>query len=106
MNIEKELAKRLMDDGESTARQEAYNREINFYETVASGNTKALEERLKNFGQAQKLGKLSTNDLQNNKYHATILAALVSRFCDHPRGSRKQVLHRGRNGDLRRIHSQ
>ena len=70
-----------MDDGESTARQEAYNREINFYETVASGNTKALEERLKNFGQAQKLGKLSTNDLQNNKYHATILAALVSRFC-------------------------
>ena len=81
MNIEKELAKRLMDDGESTARQEAYNREINFYETVASGNTKALEERLKSFGQEQKLGKLSTNDLQNNKYHATILAALVSRFC-------------------------
>jgi YesN/AraC family two-component response regulator len=82
MNIEKELSKRLMDDGESTARQDAYNREINFYETVASGNTKALEERLKrSFGQSQKLGKLSMNELQNNKYHATILAALVSRFC-------------------------
>ena len=70
-----------MDDGESTARQEAYNREINFYEIVASGNTKELEDRLKLLGKPQKLGVLSTNALQNEKYHATILAALVSRFC-------------------------
>ena len=81
MNVEKELARRLMDDGESTARQEAYNREINFYEIVASGNTKELEDRLKTLGQKQKLGVLSTSALQNEKYHATILAALVSRFC-------------------------
>lgn len=81
MNIDKELAKRLMDDGESTARQEAYNREINFYEIVASGNTKELEDRLALLGKPQKLGVLSSNALQNEKYHATILAALVSRFC-------------------------
>ena len=67
MNVEKELAKRLMDDGESTARQEAYNREINFYEVVASGNTKALEDLLSRYDRKQKLGKLSPNNLQNCK---------------------------------------
>jgi hypothetical protein len=50
MNIEKELARRLMDDRNAEGRLEGYNREINFYETVASGNIRALEERLKSFG--------------------------------------------------------
>ena len=81
MNIEKELARRLMDEGNAEGRLEGYNREINFYETVASGNSRALEERLKSFGANQVLGKLSNNVLQNRKYHAVILAALVSRFC-------------------------
>ena len=44
MNIEKELAKRLMDEGESGNRQVAYNQEISFYEIVASGNMHRLEE--------------------------------------------------------------
>lgn len=81
LNIEKELARRLMDDRNAEGRLEGYNREINFYETVASGNTRVLEERLKNFGSGQILGKLSNSALQNRKYHAVILAALVSRFC-------------------------
>lgn len=81
MNIEKELAKRLINDGESVNRQESYSREINFYELVASGRTASLEDNLKDFGNVQKLGKLSSNELQNVKYHAIILAAMVSRFC-------------------------
>ena len=81
LNIEKELARRLMDERNAEGRLEGYNREINFYETVASGNTRALEERLKGFGAGQVLGKLSNSALQNRKYHAVILAALVSRFC-------------------------
>ena len=81
MNIEKELAKRLINDGESVNRQESYSREINFYELVASGRTASLEDNLKDFGNVQKLGKLSSNELQNVKYHAVILAAMVSRFC-------------------------
>ena len=81
MNIEKELAKRLMDEGESGNRQVAYNHEISFYELVASGNMYKLEEALKTIGATQTLGILSPDRVRNVKYHTVILTALVSRFC-------------------------
>ena len=81
MNIEKELAKRLMDEGESGNRQVAYNHEISFYELVASGNMCKLEEALKTIGSTQVLGVLSPDRVRNVKYHTVILTALVSRFC-------------------------
>ena len=81
MNIEKELAKRLMDEGESGNRQVAYNHEISFYELVASGNLHRLDEALKTIGSTQTLGVLSPDKIRNVKYHTVILTALVSRFC-------------------------
>ncbi len=81
MNIEKELAKRLMNEGESGNRQEAYNNEIAFYEVVASGNMNRLEETLKTIASTQTPGILSSDKLRNVKYHTIILTALVSRFC-------------------------
>ena len=81
MNIEKELAKRLMNEGESQDRQTSYNYEISFYELVASGNTHKLEEALKKLGEHQTLGILSPDKVRNAKYHTVILTALVSRFC-------------------------
>lgn len=81
MNIEKELAKRMMDEGESGNRQVAYNHEISFYELVASGNMHRFEEALKTIGATQNLGTLSPDKLRNVKYHTVILTALVSRFC-------------------------
>ena len=81
MNIEKELAKRLMDEGESSDRQIAYNNEISFYEIVASGNTHRLNDALQNLSESQTLGVLSPDKVRNVKYHTVILTALVSRFC-------------------------
>lgn len=81
MNIEKELAKRLMNEGEAGNRQEAYNSEISFYELVASGNMHRLEEALKTLGANQTFGVLSSDKVRNVKYHTVILTALVSRFC-------------------------
>ncbi|MCQ2502207.1 MAG: AraC family transcriptional regulator [Saccharofermentans sp.] len=83
MNIEKELARRLMDEGESGNRQVAYNNEINFYELVASGNINKLEDYLRELriNPDTTHGTLSQDKLRNAKYHAAILAALVSRFC-------------------------
>ena len=81
MNIENELAKRLMDEGENGNRQVAYNHEISFYELVASGNMARLDEALKSIGSTQTLGILSPDKLRNAKYHTVILTALVSRFC-------------------------
>ena len=81
MNVEKELAKRLMDEGETSSRLEAYNNEISFYEMVASGNYNRLEEALKKLSDSQTLGVLSPDAVRNVKYHTVILTAMVSRFC-------------------------
>ena len=81
MNIEKELAKRLMEEGETAARQASYNNEIGFYEIVASGNINKLEEILKTGPKSDLRGVLSPDKVRNIKYHTIILTALVSRFC-------------------------
>ena len=81
MNIEKELARRLMEEGETAARQASYNNEIGFYEIVASGNINKLEEILKVGPKSDLRGVLSADEVRNIKYHTVILTALVSRFC-------------------------
>ena len=81
MNIEKELARRLMEEGETAARQASYNNEIGFYEIVASGNINKLEEILKGGPKSDLRGVLSADEVRNIKYHTVILTALVSRFC-------------------------
>ncbi|MBR2523327.1 MAG: helix-turn-helix transcriptional regulator [Clostridiales bacterium] len=81
INIDQELTKRLKAEEDDTQRSAAYNKEIEFYELVASGNTEILAERLKHFGSSQKMGKLSENKLRNSKYHAVTLVAMISRFC-------------------------
>ncbi len=80
-NIDQELTKRLMAESDSSHRIVAYNKEIEFYELVASGNTELLAERLKNFGKTQIFGKLSDDALRNEKYHAVVFFGLISRFC-------------------------
>jgi len=81
INIDQELTKRLMAENDSGQRIVAYNKEIEFYELVASGNTELLSERLKNFGQAQKFGRLSDDALRNEKYHYVVFIGMISRFC-------------------------
>lgn len=82
MNVEKELAKRLMDDVEAGKRQVSYNNEISFYELVASGNYRRLEETMSKWSKEdQALGTLSPDKVRNVKYHTVILVAMVSRFC-------------------------
>ncbi len=75
MNIDKELAKRLMDEGESGNRQEAYNHEISFYELVASGNMARLDEALKTIGSTQTLGVLSSDKLRSSQPSSAVSAS-------------------------------
>ena len=81
MNIEQELTRRLMAESDSGQRIVAYNKEIEYYELVASGNTELLTERLKNFGADQRFGKLSDDALRNEKYHFVVFIGMISRFC-------------------------
>ena len=56
--------------------------EMDFYETIRSGNLRKLHTLLTEPFHAKKgLGILSDNPLQNLKYHLTITIALVARFC-------------------------
>lgn len=56
--------------------------ELDFYETIRSGNVRKLKTLLTEpFHEKKGLGILSDDRLQNLKYHLTITIALVARFC-------------------------
>lgn len=87
INIDKELQKLLLQNRETTndglmGPCESYNREMAFYDTVANGNVEMIE-MLYSHPTALKLkvGTLSNDPVNNQRYHAIITIALVSRFC-------------------------
>ena len=56
--------------------------EMDFYETIRSGNLRKVRSLLNEpFHRKKGLGILSDDALQNLKYHMTITTALVARFC-------------------------
>ena len=56
--------------------------EMDFYETIRSGNLRKVRSLLNEPFQMKKgLGVLSDDPLQNLKYHLTITTALIARFC-------------------------
>ena len=56
--------------------------EMDFYETIRSGNLRKIKSLLNEpFHEKKGLGILSDDPLQNLKYHLTITIALVARFC-------------------------
>ena len=56
--------------------------EMDFYETIRSGNLRKVRSLLTEpFHSKKGLGILSDDTLQNLKYHFTITTALVARFC-------------------------
>ncbi|MDO4944853.1 MAG: helix-turn-helix domain-containing protein [Ruminococcus sp.] len=60
----------------------SYSDEIAFYKTVKEGNTEAVKEILKQNPFEKMAGaELSDDHLQSLKYHFTITAAMLARFC-------------------------
>ena len=56
--------------------------EMDFYETIRSGNLRKIKNLLNEpFHMKKGFGILSNNPLSNLKYHFTITVALVARFC-------------------------
>jgi len=85
LDISTELEKQLQNERESEIRRVSYDLEIKFYGMISSGDMKALEkfieERRKATRGVMRKGVLSSDNLMNEKYHAVIMTALVSRFC-------------------------
>lgn len=58
----------------------AYEREMEFYETVKEGNIAKLRKIMLPLA-SEKLGTLSRNHLRNLKYHLVVTVAMITRFC-------------------------
>lgn len=87
INIEKELQRLLLLNREHTSDNmpgacDSYNREMAFYDTVASGNVDMVEMLYSHpTALKMKVGTLSNDAVNNQRYHTIITIALVSRFC-------------------------
>ena len=85
MTIDEELERLLLTERDNDIMLFAYNAEINRYGLIAAGDLEGLKKDLersnKDKNSPSRRGVLSSDSLSNEKYHAIIMTALVSRFC-------------------------
>lgn len=84
MNIEKELENLLLAERENTDGRFSYNSEIAFYDMIANGEVELLAQRYANRNAPRanhRHGVLSSNPVNNQRYHVIVMIALISRFC-------------------------
>ena len=85
MTIDEELERLLLTERDNDIMRFAYNAEINRYGLIAAGDLEGLKKDLersnKDKNAPSRRGVLSSDSLSNEKYHAIIMTALVSRFC-------------------------
>lgn len=80
MSINKELSNREILQKEYDFRHQPYERELEFYAAIKSGNIELVKKLYTPFT-AEGFGKLSDDPIRNIKYHLTITIAMVARFC-------------------------
>lgn len=82
MNIPQELLYQQYVRRELETYRAPYDPEAEFYSYVRQGNTEKIAELChESFQEKKGLGVLSDSPLQNLKYHFTITAAMLARYC-------------------------
>ena len=85
MKISDDIVKKEFIQREYGLAHPTYDKELDFYQLVSSGNVKALSAMLSSVDEDESIidmrGKLSENKLRNRKYHEIVLVAMISRFC-------------------------
>lgn len=82
MNIPQELLYQQYVRRELETYRAPYDPEAEFYSYVRQGNTEKVKELChESFQEKKGLGVLSDSPLQNLKYHFTITAAMLARYC-------------------------
>lgn len=83
MSFEKELSYQAFVKREDDFQRAPYNPEIEFYSTIQAGDVKKVKKLCADepFTNKPGLGKLSSDPLQNLKYHFVITTALCARYC-------------------------
>ena len=79
MQIQDELAKVEFKNREYLINHITYDREIAFYQSIASGNMEEMKRLFVPF-KVEGFGKLSDNPLRNLKYHLIITIAMITRY--------------------------
>ncbi|MDO5572583.1 MAG: AraC family transcriptional regulator [bacterium] len=79
---EQELDYRLFVTREENVYHMPYTEELDFYNSVKSGNLEKIKQlKYADFTKQPGLGCLSENYLQNIKYHFVIATAMIARYC-------------------------
>lgn len=82
VDIQRELLYKQFIQREDEILRAPYNPELEFYSEIKSGNVKRVRELCSQLIHTKEgLGVLSTNPLQNMKFHFVITTALVARYC-------------------------
>lgn len=80
MSISKELSDREFRQRETGLLHSPYEKELEFYSAVSSGNIERVKELYTPLA-VEGYGKLSQDPVRNVKYHLIITIALIARFC-------------------------
>jgi AraC-like DNA-binding protein len=80
MSINKELSDREFRQRETGLLHSPYEKELEFYSAVSSGNIERVKELYTPLA-VEGYGKLSQDPVRNIKYHLIITIALIARFC-------------------------
>lgn len=80
MSINKELSDREFRQRETGLLHSPYEKELEFYSAVSSGNIERVKELYTPLA-VEGYGKLSQDPVRNIKYHLVITIALIARFC-------------------------
>ncbi len=82
MSFKKEILYREYIHRENEVLRAPYNPELEFYSAIKLGDVEKTRELCKEpLHKKEGLGMLSENPLQNLKYHFTVTAAMVARYC-------------------------
>ncbi len=79
-NTDKDLTKAIFENREYMITHLPYEREMEFYQSVKTGNIKETERLFKPLG-GNGFGRLSDDPLRNIKYHLVVTIAFITRFC-------------------------
>jgi len=80
MNVNNDLTITLFNQRENGIFHSPYEKELNFYAAVQSGNLEAVYQYMTPLT-SEGLGELSSHPIRNLQYHLVITIALLTRFC-------------------------
>jgi len=80
LDIQKALAQIEFENREDNRSHRAYDKEVEFYQSIKMGNVEEALYLMRPFD-VEGMGVLSENRLRNLKYHLVIMIAFITRYC-------------------------